>query len=85
LSLCFGDQAELDFGGKRNPVGQGFASFGRVAKGMEMARKIQVSKAEGQTLSPPVEIMKVMRKASRQGPCQTSATQPESVSAHRAQ
>src|SRR5262249_8827458 len=28
--LCVGDQPELDFGGKRNPDGQGFAAFGRV-------------------------------------------------------
>src|SRR5437763_17056789 len=28
--ICIGDQPELDFGGKRNPDGQGFAAFGRV-------------------------------------------------------
>ena len=26
--ICVGDQPELDFGGKRNPDGQGFAAFG---------------------------------------------------------
>jgi len=26
--LCIGDQPELDFGGRRNPDGQGFAAFG---------------------------------------------------------
>ena len=28
--VCIGDQPELDFGGKRNPDGQGFAAFGKV-------------------------------------------------------
>jgi cyclophilin family peptidyl-prolyl cis-trans isomerase len=63
--ICIGDQAELDFGGKRNPDGQGFAAFGRVVKGMDVMKKIQASKAEGQTLKPPVRIVKVTRKASR--------------------
>jgi peptidyl-prolyl cis-trans isomerase A (cyclophilin A) len=28
--ICIGDQPSLDYGGKRNPDGQGFAAFGRV-------------------------------------------------------
>jgi peptidyl-prolyl cis-trans isomerase A (cyclophilin A) len=28
--ICIGDQPELDYGGKRNSDGQGFAAFGRV-------------------------------------------------------
>ena len=60
--LCVGDQPELDFGGKRNPDGQGFAAFGRVVKGMEVVKKIQAAKADGQTLNPPVKILKVVRK-----------------------
>ncbi len=36
--ICIGDQPELDFGGKRNPDGQGFAAFGRVVKGMDLVR-----------------------------------------------
>src|SRR4051794_4693690 len=28
--FCIGDQPELDFGGARNPDGQGFAAFGQV-------------------------------------------------------
>ena len=39
--ICINDQPDLDFGGKRNPDGQGFAAFGRVIKGMEVVRKIQ--------------------------------------------
>ncbi len=60
--ICVGDQPELDFGGKRNPDGQGFAAFGRVVKGMDVVKKIQASAADGQTLSPPVKIVKVSRK-----------------------
>lgn len=48
--ICVGDQPELDFGGKRNPDGQGFAAFGQVVKGMEVVRKIQDQKADQQTL-----------------------------------
>ena len=59
--ICIGDQPELDFGGKRNPDGQGFAAFGRVVKGMDVVRKIQTAPAEGQTLTPPVKILRMSR------------------------
>jgi peptidyl-prolyl cis-trans isomerase A (cyclophilin A) len=55
--ICLGDQPELDFGGKRNPDGQGFAAFGHVIRGMDVALKIQASPAEGQKLTPPVKIL----------------------------
>ena len=60
--VCLGDQPALDFGGARNPDGQGFAAFGRVTKGMEVARKIQLSQAAEQKLTPAVKILKVERK-----------------------
>ena len=41
IFICVGDQPELDFGGKRNPDGQGFAAFGKVVEGMDVVRKIQ--------------------------------------------
>jgi peptidyl-prolyl cis-trans isomerase A (cyclophilin A) len=55
--ICIGDQPELDFGGKRNADGQGFAAFGRVVRGMDVVRKIQGSPAEGQKLVPGVVIL----------------------------
>lgn len=42
--ICINDQPSLDFGGKRNPDGQGFAAFGRVIEGMDIVRKIQRTK-----------------------------------------
>jgi peptidyl-prolyl cis-trans isomerase A (cyclophilin A) len=73
--ICIGDQPELDFGGKRNPDGQGFAVFGRVVSGMEIARKIHQSPsgpsgatnaaaAGDQRLTPAIKILSIRRGAS---------------------
>ena len=59
--ICIGDQPELDFGGKRNADGQGFAAFGKVVKGMDLVKKIQRAAAEGQSLKPPVKIIAAKR------------------------
>jgi peptidyl-prolyl cis-trans isomerase A (cyclophilin A) len=56
--ICVGDQPELDFGGKRNADGQGFAAFGRVVRGMDVVRKIHAMPAKGQTLQAPVLILR---------------------------
>lgn len=54
--ICVGDQPELDFGGKRNPDGQGFAAFGQVLEGIDVVRNIHASPAKGQALEPPIKI-----------------------------
>ena len=67
--VCINDQPSLDFGGARNPDGQGFAAFGRVVSGMDVVRKIQAApsstnmttNAEAQRLTPPIRILKVTR------------------------
>ena len=59
--ICIGDQPELDFGGKRNPDGQGFAAFGRVVRGMDVVRAIQTARAQGQALTPPIQILGMVR------------------------
>lgn len=66
--ICVGAQPALDFGGKRNPDGQGFAVFGRVVDGMDVVRRIHALKADaltdnpylaGQVLANPVKIESV--------------------------
>ena len=67
--ICINDQPSLDFGGLRNPDGQGFAAFGRVISGMDVVRKIQQAPSspdrktntEAQRLTPPIKITKVAR------------------------
>lgn len=59
--ICIGDQPELDFGGKRNADGQGFAAFGKVVKGMDVVKKIHQSPLEAQRLTPPIKIIKAKR------------------------
>jgi peptidyl-prolyl cis-trans isomerase A (cyclophilin A) len=60
--ICVNDQPELDFGGKRNPDGQGFAAFGRVVQGMDVVRKIQQQPSESQMLAKPVKIHFIRRQ-----------------------
>ena len=60
--ICIGNQPELDFGGKRNADGQGFAAFARVVRGMDVVRKIQAAPADGQNLAPPIRIIRVSRR-----------------------
>jgi peptidyl-prolyl cis-trans isomerase A (cyclophilin A) len=55
--ICIEDQPELDFGGKRNPDGQGFAAFGQVIDGMDVVTLINQSPAEGQAITPPILIL----------------------------
>jgi peptidyl-prolyl cis-trans isomerase A (cyclophilin A) len=59
--ICIGDQPALDFGGRRNPDGQGFAAFGKVVKGMEVVGKIHNARADGQSLKPPIRIHRASR------------------------
>lgn len=59
--ICIGDQPELDFGGMRNPDGQGFAAFGQVTDGMDVVRTIQAGTTDGQTLIFPARIIAIRR------------------------
>lgn len=60
--ICINDQPQLDYGGQRNPDGQGFAAFGRVTKGMDVVLAIQRSPAKEQSLEPPISIKEIRRK-----------------------
>lgn len=59
--ICVGDQPSLDFAGHRNLDGQGFAAFGQVTQGMDIVRVIQKRPADGQSLKPPIEIVRIER------------------------
>ena len=61
IFICVGDQPALDFGGKRNPDGQGFAAFGKVIRGMDVVREIQSKPDEEQMLVTTVNIIEVVR------------------------
>jgi peptidyl-prolyl cis-trans isomerase A (cyclophilin A) len=61
--ICINDQPTLDFGGKRNKDGQGFAAFGKVTKGMDLVKKIQqLHPEQDQYFKPPVLILSIIRK-----------------------
>jgi peptidyl-prolyl cis-trans isomerase A (cyclophilin A) len=75
FSIVIGDQPEMDFGGRRNADGQGFAVFGRVVEGMDIVKKIQAARTlpAGQrgpygteTLDPPIKIFKAYRKQTKE-------------------
>jgi len=65
--ITIGPQPSLDFGGRRNADGQGFAAFGQVIAGMDVVKRIQNSPSAAQgeygteTLSPPIRILKAYR------------------------
>ncbi|MEP7138773.1 MAG: peptidylprolyl isomerase [Caldimonas sp.] len=59
--ICIGDQPALDFGGGRNPDGQGFAAFGRVVDGMDVVRALYAKGEAAQRLSRSIRIRSVRR------------------------
>jgi peptidyl-prolyl cis-trans isomerase A (cyclophilin A) len=60
--ICVGDQPSLDYGGRRNKDGQGFAAFGKVIKGMDVVRKIHNIEAPAQYLDKNVIIYNITRR-----------------------
>jgi len=59
--ICVGDQPELDFGGLRNPDGQGFAAFGQVVAGQGVVQALYRLGQASQILQPPVGVLTVRR------------------------
>ncbi|MCF8207351.1 MAG: peptidylprolyl isomerase [Methylotenera sp.] len=59
--ICVGDQPELDFGGRRNPDGLGFAAFGQVVSGMDVVRALHRRAGPEQWLAAPIAIGPVRR------------------------
>lgn len=69
--INIGNNDFLDYGGDRNPDGQGYATFGKVISGMDVVRKIQSLEAKGksgddvttgQILTNPVKITVAYKK-----------------------
>lgn len=69
--ISIGDNRSLDYGGSRNPDGQGYAVFGQVERGMDVVRAIQARESngpsgnpatKGQFLTRPVIIKTARRK-----------------------
>ena len=70
--ICIGEKnIFLDYGGERNPDGQGYAVFGQVVSGMDVVRAIQAQETDGpsdseftqgQYLTNPVIITRARRK-----------------------
>jgi peptidyl-prolyl cis-trans isomerase A (cyclophilin A) len=60
--ICVGDQPGFDYGGENNPDGQGYASFGKVIKGMDVVRAIYGMPENDQSFVPPVKIYDVTRE-----------------------
>lgn len=54
--ICVTEQPALDFGGKRNPDGEGFAAFGKVVEGMDVVKAIQQQPSTNQMLDEPLGI-----------------------------
>lgn len=53
------DTPALDYGGRRNPDGQGFAAFGGVSGGMDVVRAIQALPAKDERIVKPVHIRSI--------------------------
>ena len=69
--INIGNNDFLDTGGTRNPDGQGYATFGRVTEGLDIARAIQAMETsaasddavtQGQILKEPVTIKRAYRQ-----------------------
>lgn len=58
------DTPSLDFGGGRNPDGQGFGVFGHLIDGLDVARRIQALPATNEQINAPV----LIRAAHLMGP-----------------
>ena len=60
--ICMDDEPELDAEGMRNSDGAGFAAFGKIINGMDIAQKIHQAPANEQMLNPRILIYSIKRK-----------------------
>src|SRR5215471_20599314 len=59
--ICMDDEPGLDYGGENNPDKQGYASFGKVVKGMDVVKQIYSQSENDQYFDPPIAIYKIRR------------------------
>jgi len=68
------DSPSLDFGGTRNPDGQGFAAFGKVVAGMEAVHGIHRAAATAEALDDTVLFSQVYATGDYRPWCEADAT-----------
>ncbi len=59
--ICMDKEKGLDYNGENAPDKQGFAAFGKVVNGMNIAEKIYSQKDRDQLFTPPITILKIVR------------------------
>jgi peptidyl-prolyl cis-trans isomerase A (cyclophilin A) len=64
--ICIGDQPELDFGGGRNPDGQGFAAFGQVVAGEDIVMALYGKAEAQQYIKQPIAVRTVRRLSAQE-------------------
>lgn len=69
------DTPSLDFGGGRNPDGQGFAAFGQVTQGLDIARQIQALPAVEEQITTPVVISDIELRGAVPAACAAQAAE----------
>lgn len=60
--ICLGNQPGLDYGGENIIDKQGYATFGKVIKGMDVVRKIYRQNESDQYFDPPIAIFNIVRR-----------------------
>lgn len=59
--ICIGDQPGFDYAGRNNPDRQGYASFGKVVKGIDVVKAIYAMPENEQSFTPQVRITNIIR------------------------
>jgi peptidyl-prolyl cis-trans isomerase A (cyclophilin A) len=58
--ICMRDEPELDFGGRRQPDGQGFAAFGSVVAGFEVVEAAYARAECSELLAIPIPVTRIV-------------------------
>jgi len=61
IFICINDQPELNYGGRRNIDGHGFAAFGKVIKGLNVVKVIYSFHEKDQFLNKKVKVNSIKR------------------------